>query len=146
MQAVSIDVAYAEYRETSSFQRIQEFFTGRESPGNRTLLRSQPEDRSGQYFLILLEQPVEESGVDEVEIEVISTASKESRLHTFSLEGARVRGYWIYCGLTGDDWPDASVHALAWTARLRDNTGQVLAEWESFLQRLPESSANARAK
>lgn len=138
LSAATIEVAYSEYRETGSFQRIQEFFTGREAPGNRTIVRTDREERDGQYFLINLTRSVARSEVHSVEIEFITTERKDTRRFEFALDDAtRVRGSWIYCGVTGSDWEGRSVRPLAWTARLKDSEGRVLDEWESFVQRMP---------
>ncbi|MCC5835882.1 MAG: hypothetical protein JJU20_14240 [Opitutales bacterium] len=138
LSAATIEVAYSEYRETGSFQRIQEFFTGREAPGRRTIIRTDPDNRDGQYFLINLTRSVARSDVHSVEIEVITTESKDTQQLVFLLSDAlRVRGSWIYCGVTGDDWPNRNVRPLAWIARLKDSEGRLLDEWESFVQRMP---------
>lgn len=138
VSAASIEVAYSEYRETGSFQRIQEFFTGREAPGNRTIIRTDAENRDGQYFVINLTRSVARSEVHSVEIEVITTMSKDVRVFEFPLtEAVRIRGSWIYCGITGTDWEGRNVRPLAWIARIKNSSGEVLGEWESFVQRKP---------
>lgn len=138
LSAATIEVAYSEYRETGSFQRIQEFFTGREAPGNRTIIRTDVENRDGQYFLINLTRGVARSEVYKVEVEVITTSSKNVQRFEFLLADAvRIRGSWIYCGITGADWEGRNVRPLAWVVRLKDRQGRLLDEWESFVQRMP---------
>jgi hypothetical protein len=53
---------WPEYRTAESFDRISEYFTGRENPGNQIILRTRPESRAGFYFFTRLKTPADISG------------------------------------------------------------------------------------
>ncbi len=135
-KAAEIELAFTDYLKTGQFQRITEYFTGQERAGSRTLLRSNPEERSGLYFIIRLNEPLSSSAINEVEVELIRNDSGESEIHTFLIESREGKGRWIYCGLTGDDWPDEKVMPLAWSVRLKQNQREI-ALHRSFLHSLP---------
>ena len=44
--------------EGHRFVRLSEYFTGKENTGNRMIVRSQPEERTGLYFILRLDRPV----------------------------------------------------------------------------------------
>lgn len=137
-KAAEIELAFTDYLRTGQFQRISEYFTGQERAGSRTLLRSNPEERSGLYFIIRLNEPLESSAINQVEVELIRNESGEVETFTFHIENRQGKGRWIYCGLTGDDWPDEKVSPLAWSVRLKHNQRE-LAQHRSFLHSLPAS-------
>lgn len=138
-KAAEIELAFTDYMKTGQFQRITEYFTGHERAGSRTLLRSNPEERSGLYFIIRLNESLESSAINEVEVEWIRSESGESKVHTFPIESRAGKGRWIYCGLTGDDWPDEKQVPLAWSIRLKQDQRE-LAQHRSFLYVLPDRS------
>jgi hypothetical protein len=134
LPAVRIEQAYAIHMDTGSFQGVREFFTGREYPGNRLIVRSSTAERAGMYFILMLDTRLRQAGLGSAEIEVIATGSKEPRRYTWPLaDSAASRAKVLYCGLTGADWPAADAQPLAWKLTLRDAAGQALATWQSFL-------------
>ena len=43
---------WPQWRDTDSFLRISEYIGGKENTGRQTVLRSQPDNRDGFYFLV----------------------------------------------------------------------------------------------
>lgn len=130
--AIEIEMAFADYLETGQFQRLSEYFTGREHTGSRILVRSDAGERSGMYFVLRLSQPLGTTGADQVEVEWVSSDRGDMSVHTFDLGDISDRGRWIYCGLTGTDWNAGGRRPVAWSVRLKSGN-RILAEHNSFL-------------
>lgn len=121
------------HMETAQFQYVGEFFTGREVADNRILARSQPEERTGQYFVVSLsERAAQLPPGAHARLEIIRSDSTEVRLHDFAIPRDPASAREIYLGLTGSDWPEASLRPVAWRVRFLDGEA-VIAEWPSFL-------------
>lgn len=100
--------------------------------GFRTLVPSDPENRSGQYFMLRVDRAVLRQA-SHARIQWIATDSKEVRLLELALPNP-IETPWLYLGLTGKDWPQgAAVEPLAWRIELTDTGGRMIAEWSSFL-------------
>ena len=136
--AASIRGAQTEYMEEGQFQLLREFFTGRESTGNRLVLRTNEDNRDGQYFELRLEDTLGElpHGTRAV-LEVISTEDLEPKRYEFAVDpAAKSRSHHLLLGLTGPDWPSDERKALAWRIELRAGD-KAIGEWKSFLWELP---------
>ncbi|WP_404420641.1 hypothetical protein [Nibricoccus sp. IMCC34717] len=131
--SVSVVRVWPQYRDAASFERIGEFFTGKEQDASEPVLRSQPNARDGFYFLVRLSST--ESAAQQVtpELRVILPDSPKVRVFTFPTlslpSGKRV----IHLGLTGSDWPLDLKHPVAWELSLVDSTGNAIAREASFL-------------
>ncbi len=128
------------YRTAESFERISEYFTGKENPGRQTILRSQLTARGGYYFLVRLENLGTAQSGATLELQVIAPTSPEPRTFTFKAEipaGSRV----FNVGLTGSDWPDPKAHPVAWLFTVRAADGTELTRQQSFLWAKPETSS-----
>jgi hypothetical protein len=101
----------------------------------RTVLPSRPTDPEGQYFILKLGEP-ESRPPAGARMTLYTTAGKEPGTWEWELSGSDLRK-WLYLGLTGEDWPDEAVRPMAWRVELLDASGQVLAEWKSFLWEMP---------
>lgn len=134
LSAVKIDKAMARHLAEEQFQTAGEFLTGNASDGPRLVLRSQPMERTGLYFIVELSGDRSALKVDTlVEVEVIRSDSKDTYKHHFFLGTEKIPRGVIYIGLTGADWPTSELQPLAWRIRLRTLEGQELAVWKSFL-------------
>jgi hypothetical protein len=136
--ARAADVAFVRvwpgYRTAESFDRISEYLDGQENTGGQTVLRSQPAQRDGFYFLVRLKNAGDAIAGASVELSVITPASATPRTLTFAADlpaGQHV----FQCGLTGADWPDAAAHPVAWKIVIRAPGGAELASTQSFLWR-----------
>lgn len=122
------------YRTAESFDRISEYLTGGENTGGQTVLRSQPAQRDGFYFLVRLKNASGAIAGASVELSVITPASATPRVLTFAAD--LPGGQHVFdCGLTGTDWPDANAHPVAWKIVIRAPGGAELASTQSFLWR-----------
>ena len=118
-------------RTADSFDRISEYFTGRENPGGRTLLRSQPAERAGYYWLLRTRSPQPLAGVT-IELTYTAPDAASPRTQVFHVDlpaGSHV----TMVGLTGADWPDLETEPVVWRLRLLDRSGTELAHETSFL-------------
>lgn len=138
VEAASIRNAQTEYMHEGQFQLLREFFTGQESTGNRLVLRTDGDERDGQYFEVQLDTRLGELPANtQVVVEVISTEDLDPRRYEFPLDAAGKRNAKdLLLGLTGKDWPTAERKALAWRIELRAGD-QLVGEWKSFLWELP---------
>ncbi len=133
---VSFKRVWPQWHTADSFQSFYEYHTGRELTGKWVVLRSQPDERTGLYFLARVENhgaPVH--GATFV-VRVVSPDATETKVFSFPAE---VRaGSWIFeIGLTGKDWAAERVEPVAWDVELQSADGAVLAKKTSFLWEKP---------
>jgi len=128
---------WPDYRTAESFDRISEYFTGKENTGGEIVLRTHPEARAGFYFFMRLKEPDDVTIADaQVEISVITPASPEAKTFLLRVPVVLRKGTVVLNpGLTGPDWPwtDANTRPVAWRVRLLDASGAVLASEQSYL-------------
>ena len=132
---LSITRVFTGWRDASSFKRISEYFTGRENSGGTLIRRTQPDQRSGYYFLVR----VENAGVSlpvKLEVELILPNTIPARIHTFSAELKSGKNV-VNLGLTGADWPSVETNPVAWKINLLGPAGEVLATEKSYLWEKP---------
>jgi hypothetical protein len=106
------------WRQAEAFDRIGEYFGGREDHGRQVVLRTRATERAGYYFLTRIKSA---AAVPEArfELHVIRPHAPEPVLYTFVAPGGE------------------AVHPVAWKISVRDGTGRVLAEHKSFLWEKP---------
>jgi hypothetical protein len=124
------------YRNAEDFERISEFFTGKENPGNRVIVRSTPENRQGMYFSVMIKDGVNSlpAGSKAV-IEVLHALSPETQTYTFPVPNSPKNHQELLMGITGDNWPAAKYKPMAWRIRLMNAEGEVLSSDKSYLWR-----------
>lgn len=117
-------------RTAESFERISEYFDGQENTSGQTVLRSQPAQRAGYYWLIRTRTA--DATAATVELAVLAPGESTARLYTFAtrLPGA---SHVTMAGLTGADWPDIKARPVAWRLRVLGPDGRELAAEQSFL-------------
>jgi hypothetical protein len=126
------------YRTAESFERISEFFNGQENTSGQTILRSQPATREGFYFLTRIKNAGPALQGARVELNVITPSSPEAkRITTFAPAAIPAGSHVFQIGLTGSDWPEASVNPVAWQLRLLSAEGRELLTEHSFLWSQP---------
>ncbi|MBI5382334.1 MAG: hypothetical protein HZA31_10580 [Opitutae bacterium] len=124
------------YRTAESFVRIAEYFGGAENSDRRIVLRSQPGERAGYYFLVRIANSGAARTGCTWQLQVIMPTARTPRAFTFPAElatGERV----FELGLSGTDWPDARTEPVAWLLVLKTADGQELARQQSFLWERP---------
>lgn len=118
-------------RTAASFERISEYFTGRENPGNQTILRTQPTERAGFYWLIRTHCATAQPSVT-IELAVTPPGAEHPILHT--LRTTLPAGKHVtLAGLTGSDWPDLEAEPVTWRLRVLAADGSELASEKSYL-------------
>lgn len=133
--AVEIVRVWPGYRTSDSFESIGEFFGREEFKGGRLVLRSQPQDRNGYYFLTRVRRaPVSTGAI--AQLEVILPGSDLARTYRLPVD-LPAGGSVLNIGLTGSDWPDATVKPLAWRLTLLSADGSRLIDSQSFLWAQP---------
>ncbi|MDR1280387.1 MAG: hypothetical protein LBK99_06155 [Opitutaceae bacterium] len=124
------------YRSETSFQRIGEFFAGKDTPKKDDgALRTQAGSRAGYYFTTRIKADTPASGAILV-VEILLPDVDEPQVHFFTLDLKR-GGNPVLVGITGKDWPGASVAPTAWQVRLFGADGKELARECSYLWELP---------
>lgn len=126
------------FRTAESFERISEYFGKEERPAEKHIFRSQPNQRTGYYFLIRLKNTGSALPGAKLEIQVIDPISTTPKTYAFASE--IVHGSEVYqVGITGNDWPGkAKEEAVAWQLRVLAADGTVLAHDQSFLWSQPD--------
>ncbi len=126
------------YRSAASFERISEFFDGRENTSGQPVLRSQPATREGFYFLTRLKNSGPALENIRVELDILTPALPEPRrVTTFAATTIPAGSHVFQIGLTGTDWPDAQVQPVAWQLRFLNSEGRELLREQSFLWSQP---------
>lgn len=134
LTSVEIEEIKPRYIEAESFKRINEYLTGKEHTGDRVIVRSDPESRSGYYFTLVLDEDVRRLPKGARIIgEFFTPTSVEKQTHTFTLPNKLAGTKELFIGLTGDDWPDADAIPSAWRFTLENANGEKLAEKQSYL-------------
>jgi len=133
-----------EYMPASAFDRVSEYFTGKENTRGYTVLRTQPASRDGFYFNLRTksDKAIELAWI---ELQIITPASPEPRTESFAIsipKGSHLTRF----GLTGKDWPGAKARPVAWKLRLLGVDGAELASEQSFLWSKPDAPAPAAKK
>lgn len=124
------------WRDAESFERISEFFTGKENEGREIVLRTHADARSGYYFLTRVKNSGSALSNAKFSLQVITATSPEPK--TFSFPAAVAAGAHVFhLGLTGVDWPDRKNPPVAWKLELVREDGQVVATAKSFLWEKP---------
>lgn len=127
---------WPEWRSAESFERISEYFNGRENTGKDTIVRTHPDQRAGFYFLVRVANSGAPRTGTRFVVQVVGPKNPEPVTTTLSADvPARSRVFLL--GLTGKDWPNENDHPVAWKVELRSADDQVLATAQSFLWELP---------
>lgn len=123
--------------KTQQFQRIREYRTGSEHTGKRIILRTDPKQRDGFYFTLLLDTKLRRLPQGTVVVgEFYSKASVEKQTHTFTLPADRPDTKAILVGLTGDAWPFTEAEDIvpaAWRFQLIGPDEQSFGQKQSYL-------------
>jgi hypothetical protein len=124
------------WRAAESFDRISEYFGGRENSGRKVVLRTQPDTRGGYYFLVRVKS-ASAVGNAKFEVSVIRPDHPEPKVYRFEA-AVPAREAVFELGLTGSDWPGGeNVNPVAWKLALLGSDGRILAEHKSFLWEKP---------
>ena len=127
---------WPQWHSAESFASLHEYRTGRELTGKWIVLRSQPAERKGLYFLTRVENSGAALAGATFTVRVIRPDSTETRVYSFPA-GVPAGSHLFEIGLTGSDWKSSGVMPVAWEVELDSSDGRVLAETSSFLWEKP---------
>ena len=133
---VSFVRVWPQWQSADPFTRISEFFTGRENPGERIILRTQADNRAGLYFLIRVKNPGPLITKTHFAVAVILPGHPDPQVFNFNTD-VPAGGKVYQLGLTGADWPGRKIYPLAWQVELLGADGRPLAVQTSFLWSKP---------
>ncbi|MDP1579395.1 MAG: hypothetical protein Q8M02_03900 [Candidatus Didemnitutus sp.] len=123
------------WRDAASFKRISEYFTGVENTSGQTVVRTKPDARAGYYFLV---RTVNANAAYDAIVEIAVVLPESPRPHQFTFPVRVASGQALFnLGLTGTDWPNREVDAVAWQVTVRNAAGAVLATEKSYLWEKP---------
>ncbi|MEX2043781.1 MAG: hypothetical protein WD941_00415 [Opitutus sp.] len=124
------------WRDAESFERIGEYFGRDESQRREVILRTQPEERGGFYFLVRVKS-ADAVAAARFELHMIRPDWPEPGLFTFPA-ALPAKQTVFQLGLTGTDWPGGKAASpVAWKLALLAADGRVLAVRKSFLWEKP---------
>jgi hypothetical protein len=127
---------WPQWRDADSFDRIGEYFGGKESSDKEIVLRTRAAERAGYYFLARVAAMAALNGT-RFELQIIRPDAPEPKVFSFPTN-VRAGGAVFELGLTGADWPKGkAAHPVAWRLALVAADGRVLTEQKSFLWEKP---------
>jgi len=137
-----VAIAHVDQRDIDDleFRRISEYFTGQENTSGRIIERTDPQQRAGHYFILSLEfhpRTTLPKGT-QADLDYIRKNHAET-VHQHFVFSADT-GTWneILLGLTGAAWPEKDESIVAWKITLKDATGKLLADRQSFMWGIPD--------
>ena len=132
---ITIVHVFTGWRDAASFKHISEYFDGKENTRGETMLRTQPGQRAGFYFLVRAVNPGAPLPV-KLSVQLVMPAGTKATEFSFTTDlksGDSV----VNLGLTGADWPDAKTNPVAWKLEVRSADGRVLGTEKSYLWEKP---------
>jgi len=135
---LSIVRVWPGYRTAESFERISEYFGKNEEPAAQHIVRTQPSERTGYYFLVRLKNENTEITGAHFELQIVTPFATLPK--TFTFDSSIPHGSHAFqLGLTGADWPGKPKdEAIAWQLRVLSSDGTELSRTQSFLWSQPE--------
>jgi hypothetical protein len=124
------------WRAAETFDRIGEYFGSEEKHGREILLRTDPKERGGYYFLVRVKHAAPLDGAKFV-VTAIRPDAPDVREFTLPVPATPAGESVFQVGLTGAAWPVAKASPVAWKLDLVDRDGGVLATQKSFLWEKP---------
>ena len=133
--SVTIENIEPRYMQDSDFISIREYMTGTMNTGKKVILRSDPDVRTGFYFILTFDTKLHRfpPGCSIIG-EYYTPLSSDSKTHRFVLPMQRKKTREVMIGLTGDDWPlDDGSAPSAWQFIVQDANGEIIGLKQSFL-------------
>ena len=122
------------YIEAEAFKRISEYMTGKENPGKRVIIRTNPRQRDGYYFVLVLNRNVRKLPPDAyIQGEFYTSKSLDLQTRRFEFPSILPSTREIFIGLTGDDRPQENAVPAAWRFTIKNSQEEILAQKKSYL-------------
>ncbi len=132
--AIKIVDVIPRYIEAETFKRISEYMTGKENSGKRVIIRTNPQQRDGYYFVLFIDRNVRKLPPDAyIQGEFYTSKSIDLQTHRFEFPSILPSTREIFIGLTGDDWPQEGAVPAAWRFTIKNSQEQILAQKQSYL-------------
>lgn len=124
------------WQDAAAFDRITEYFGGKEPGAGVTVLRTTPETREGYYFLTRVQTDAAAPGA-RFELLVIRPDAPTPASFRFPADVSAGETV-FHLGLTGAAWPGGRrANPVAWKLTLLAADGRLLTEHKSFLWEKP---------
>ena len=129
-----IEAVTARAVPAQTFQRISEYFDGKENTCGRLILRTNPEQRTGYYFILSLVDSTEQlpSG-STFRLNYRVNGVRDDFNYTFYHSNSSIDSSEVWLGLTGYANLAEGQSIVAWQITVNDPDGAVLAKRQSFL-------------
>ena len=136
---IEIENAKLRIIEAGTFTRISEYFTGHENRGRRVIVRSDPENRGGLYFIIRFSESTRDfpEGLH-LRIDYYSTKQGELEHREFELPYPMKHTNRIFAGVTAEETENMTL-PIAWRIQLLHQDGSLYSELKSYLWEMPET-------
>lgn len=128
--APSIVRVWGDYVPAESFERIGEYFGAPESHPGRAVVRTQPDNRSGYYFLVRIKDSDTIPAGARWQVQVLRANERKASAYEFAITG-HASVYQL--GLTGSDWTNPKDVPVAWKVTLLAADGSTVLSHHSFL-------------
>lgn len=104
----------------SDFKRISEYFTGEANPGGDIVAYTDPNDRSGLYFMVAPDRLEDLRDGAIVVLEYVSAEKAAPQKCLFVVPAFPGSGLFreLRLGVTGEDWPAGNPGVVAWKVTL----------------------------
>ena len=126
----SIEYLEQKFYPEESFARISEYFDGIEVPGNRIILRSDSNARTGHYITFQMSSTFT---IDHFKLEVFEFGVKDPTEYIFKPDSSIPSSKPIYLGLTGEKWADKYQPPVAYKLSVIGPDRKALLTATSFL-------------
>ena len=138
--AAAADVSFVrvwpQWHEADAFDRISEYFGGKENDGRQVVVRTHAEQRAGMYFLIRVKSANAIPG-GKLVLEIIRPDAPDPKTFSFPVD-IPAKSTVVQLGLTDGDWPGGrQAKPVAWKLSLTDSAGQNLVTQKSILWEKP---------
>ncbi len=129
------------YMDEDTTRSIYEIFTGEEFSQGYLTLRSQPNERAGMYFYIMISGPdsIPLASTIELSVDKIAEGAKATT-YTFTVPETHSLLREIRLGLTGKDWQDPKTKVNAFRIVIKNPGGKVVLDHKSWLWSMPKDS------
>lgn len=126
----SIVRVWGDFVPAESFERIAEYFGAPEKHAGRSILRTQPAQRSGYYFLVRVKDKDSIPAGSHWQVEVLRQGQRKPVSYDFAITD---KSSVYQLGLTGSDWVHAKEVPMAWKLTLVGADGATVLAHDSFL-------------
>ena len=106
-----------------------EYWTGKEETVRRIISRTDPSERSGYYFTLILSERARELPHGSFILgEFYTTNSLDAQTHEFHLPSKLSKSKEVFLGLTGADAPANGKAPGAWRFTIKTADGEIIAQ------------------